>query len=404
MKRTNQTLTKTVVENLQRSEKEYTIWDSKLTGFGVRVYPSETKTFVAQWRDKAGDLHKRKIGKFGVITVDEARTKAKAILSQATLGIVEEKPLPSKRFEDLMEVWLSGPALRHRRRKSPRKPDSIANDRRNLELHVLPVLRGKKLREITVHDIDLVFLRASEKRPHPDGKKRKGRGYRGSLGGSGAASRTIRTLKSVFAYAVDQKWITLNPASGYAVPADNKRATYLSNGQCAEVQAAIEAARGDGVRAIALDIITLWRITGCRRSEIEKLLWSEVDLAGGFLRLRDTKTGPKEKVLGPQAREIISRQSRRAGNPYVFPSAHKKKTTHYHGASKVWRTLRHERWPDVRPHDLRHTFASTLAEKGESLPTIGALLGHTDPRSTQRYAHLSHEHLRKAAQAAETHV
>lgn len=401
MQRSARRLSKALVTRLQPATKEHHVWDSETKGFGVRVYPSGNKVFVVQYRDARRRLHKKKIGPFGTLTVDQAREKAKALVSHAILDLPEKQLPPTVRFEVLINEWLTHAAPRHRKTHAPRKSDSIENDKRNLTLHALPLLRGKLVAEITRADVEAVRDRAAKKHPHPAcGPQRKGRGFRGPLGGVYAASRVVRTLKSVFAFAEDRGWVTRNPAKGVRVEPDRKREVFLTDGEVRSVRAVLDEARASGVNRKSLDIIILFNLTGCRRSEIEQLQWKEVDLERRLLRKADTKTGPKDKYLSPLATEIIARQTRVPGNPYVFPGDTQNITFHQN-AKKVWAALRKDHWPHVRLHDLRHTFASQLAGNGTDLQTIRELLGHASIRSTERYAHLTSHHLHASVATVE---
>ncbi|MBI3439223.1 MAG: site-specific integrase [Proteobacteria bacterium] len=393
-------LTKSFVQNLEPKAKEYHVWDRDLPGFGVRVHPSGRKTFVGQTRDHRDRTRKDSFGTFGTWTVEQARTDAKQWLHDVQAGVAAKSEHKAILFERLVEEWLAGPALRHRRTHARRKPDAIKNDERNLKIHAMPLLRGKYADEITRADIEAVRDRAEKKTPHPGGRKRKGRGFRGDLGGLHAASRSIRTLKSVFAYAEDRTYLTRNPAKGVRTAPDQKRAVFLTSAELHAVRLVLDEARAKGVNPKSLDVIKLWLLVGGRRKEIEALRWDDVDLDRRILRLSQTKTGPKEKYLPPLAVEIIARQNRKLGNPYVFPGdvSH---VTYHQNAKNVWAKLRKEHWPRVRPHDFRHTFASQLAEKGVGLHEIKELLGHTSIRSTERYAHLTQERLHAAVALVE---
>jgi integrase len=139
--------------------------------------------------------------------------------------------------------------------------------------------------------------------------------------------------------------------------------------------------------------------TGARKGEIEQLKWFEVDLDKHFLRFADSKTGQKIIPINQAAVSIIAAQRPREGNPFVFP-ADRSDSGFFEGMPKIWRRVRKAaRLEDVRIHDLRHSFASVAVAGGASLPIIGALLGHKDTATTQRYAHLSADPLRAASQA-----
>ena len=143
-------------------------------------------------------------------------------------------------------------------------------------------------------------------------------------------------------------------------------------------------------------MLRLLALTGARHSEILKLRWDEVNLERGCLELEDSKTGRKTIQLPPAARKILSELLRLNDNPYVIVGA--KPGRHLVNIKDSWAAIRQEAGlEDVRIHDLRHTFASLGARSGMSLPVIGALLGHTSSQTTQRYAHLSDDPLRAAA-------
>lgn len=151
----------------------------------------------------------------------------------------------------------------------------------------------------------------------------------------------------------------------------------------------------DNVAAAKTTAITLLLLTGSRVSEILGLQWQ--DVRGNRLNLRDSKTGPRTVWLGDEARALIGTLPRLKNVPWLFwnPGYRKpiRDITHY------WHDLRvRAGLPRVRLHDLRHTFASHAAMNKETLPMIGRLLGHRNPQSTARYAHLDDEHVLDAAE------
>ncbi len=145
-------------------------------------------------------------------------------------------------------------------------------------------------------------------------------------------------------------------------------------------------------------MIKLLIFTGARKNEIQGLRWDEVDFQSGYLNLADSKTGQKVIPLNAGALEILSNLTRQEGSEYVFPSFGR--GTHYVGTPKIWVRVRNAAGlDDVRLHDLRHSFASIAVSGGASLPIIGALLGHSDSSTTQRYAHLQDDPLKAASDA-----
>ena len=146
----------------------------------------------------------------------------------------------------------------------------------------------------------------------------------------------------------------------------------------------------------AVTALRLLILTGARKSEILGLRWDWIDMEGRRILLPDSKTGEKTIPLNAPALDILASIPRTEDNPHVIVGAKP-------GAALVnlkdpWGAIREAAGlEDVRVHDLRHSFASVGAAGGMSLPIIGALLGHTQVATTQRYAHLSDDPLRAAS-------
>ena len=146
----------------------------------------------------------------------------------------------------------------------------------------------------------------------------------------------------------------------------------------------------------AVAAIRLLMLTGCRKSEILSLQWTDIDLEAGELRLRESKTGPRAVPLSPPAAKVLAELPRVPGNPWVIPG--QKPDTHMTNLDDPWRIVRERAGVEnVRIHDCRHSFASRALALGESLPVIAKLLGHSQIRTTARYAHLARDSVRAAA-------
>ena len=173
----------------------------------------------------------------------------------------------------------------------------------------------------------------------------------------------------------------------------------------ARVGDALEKAEQDGsADRFAIAALRLLIFTGCRRDEILGARWSWVDFDRGFLNLPDSKTGAKPVHLSPPALDVLRALPRIEGNPYIIVGA--KAGQRWVNLRKVWVRIRKSAAieptvlpngsvQEVRLHDLRHSFASMLASGGASLPMIGRLLGHSNPQTTARYAHLADDPLRR---------
>ena len=150
------------------------------------------------------------------------------------------------------------------------------------------------------------------------------------------------------------------------------------------------------ISSYAINAFRLLILTGARLGEIKTLKWDYVDFQQGILKLPDSKTGAKLIYLNDAAKDVLANIIRQTENPYVICGA--MPGQHIVNLQKSWRIIRREAdMDDVRIHDLRHTFASVAVMEGMSLPVLGALLGHSQPRTTARYAHLAINPLREAS-------
>lgn len=154
----------------------------------------------------------------------------------------------------------------------------------------------------------------------------------------------------------------------------------------------------DPVKAnsVAIAAIRLLILTGCREGEILSLRWDAVDFERGYLRFADTKTGRSVRPLAQSAAALLETLPRINGNPFVLPGL--KPGEHLKEIKRVWYAVRHAASLDeVRLHDLRHSFASVPASSGDSLLVVRALLGHKRASTTERYAHLGDDPVKRAA-------
>jgi integrase len=147
----------------------------------------------------------------------------------------------------------------------------------------------------------------------------------------------------------------------------------------------------------AIAAIRLLLFTGARKSEILSLRWDFIDYDNSVLLLPKSKTGRKTIYLTATVLGILASLPRKKGCPWVLPSRLADPNRHFDGVGHVWERVREKAGlPDVRLHDLRHTFASKGVGLGVGIPIIGGLLGHKNPTTTAKYAHLAADPLRAA--------
>ena len=147
----------------------------------------------------------------------------------------------------------------------------------------------------------------------------------------------------------------------------------------------------------AIAVVRLLAMTGARRGEILDLRWSMVDLDRGWLALPDSKTGQKLIPLSPTAVNFLraAKKTRNSASAWVCTGENDGPV---HNIGRAWESIRTRAGlEDVRLHDLRHAAASDAAAAGLSLFEIGLMLGHKNPQTTQRYAHLAGDLWQEAA-------
>jgi integrase len=198
------------------------------------------------------------------------------------------------------------------------------------------------------------------------------------------------------------KWkvpgVSTNPTAGLILAAEAPRQRFLTGDEPSRVMTAIDADDNQ----VAAQAIKLLLLTGARRSEVTHAKWEYVDWQRRTLLVPVSKSGkPRRIVLNHAAIALLRSVSHVPHNEYIFPSPFTGRP--FASLFYPWdRIRRRAGLPDVRLHDLRHSFASFLVNSGVSLYIVQGLLGHTQPRMTQRYAHLAPQTLLDAAEIVAT--
>jgi|SRR5882724_1137297 len=372
-------LTKTTVESATYQgdgRSRYVLWDETLAGFGLRVYPSGAKAFVLFYRSGRRQRF-MVLGRYGILTVQQAREKAQkslvAVLDGADPIETRQQERSAPTVAELAERYLREHA--HPKKKA----SSIEADERLLRLYVLPALGSRTVESLTSEDASHLHHSLREKPIQ--------------------ANRVLALLSKVLNLA--ERWgmrpFGSNPCRFVERFRENRRERFLSAEELARLGEALSAAELDGSEhASAILAIRLLLLTGARKSEILTLRWSEVDMERSCLRLSDSKTGKKLIRLGDAALKLLAGVSRQEGNPYVCFG--ERAGQYFLGLQRPWQRVQKEAGlQGIRLHDLRHTHASVGAGAGFGLPIIGRLLGHTQPVTTARYAHLADDPLQHAA-------
>lgn len=399
-------LTKRVVDAALPASKRRMIWDSDLSGLALRIEPTGIKSFVVRYRaDGGGRTAPQRfftIGRFGNLTVEEARKKAKKVLGQVAVGEDPAGELHSKRAEmkiaALVELYEEEGCYIQRgvRMGEPMKPLSKKNTIGRLRHHVVRLLGHKRVTELTSGDIERFF------RDVELGKSRKNEkvGHRRRIivrGGPGAARKVFRDLSAMYSFAVRRGLVDTNPCMKAVVKkTDGRRIRFLSLAEVKKLGEACDALEQEGLNPKALNITRLWILTGCRRQEIVELKWDEIDFDRGLLVLADTKTGQSTRPLSGAALGLLKSIPREPDSEFVFPADHG--VGFFQGTKKLWpKIVGRAGLEGVTPHTLRHTMGAIATSSGEALAMTGAILGHSNMRSTMIYAHIDYDPMKQAA-------
>lgn len=372
-----QRLTVRTVEAIPVADRDTIVWDLDLTGFGVKVTPKGKRSYFLYYRTKDGQARRPTIGAHGSIKPEAARDIAKGWLLQVAGGhdpsLQRSESRTAPTVQQLGERYLSD----HAERK--KKPSSINNDRRMIEKRISPELGTRKVAAITRSEIVALHGRL------------RGTPYE--------ANRVLALLSKMFQLA--ERWGLRpdgsNPARNIDRFPEPQRTRFLTD---REVVRLLEVLGSDDVitttSASALAAIKLLLLTGRRLNEILKLRWDWVDLEQRALNLPDTKTGALTAHFGRGALAIlIELRKRWPDSDFVIPG--KLGDRSLVNLQKPWRKVRKlAGLEDVRLHDLRHTFASMGASQGQSHPLLMRLMGHSNPKTTERYIHFDHGPIRTA--------
>ena len=400
------------VANLPRVEKLTIFYDQELTGFGLRVMPSGSRSWIVEYRPGGGrNVAKRRmaLGSATALTADEARLRAKKLLARVALG---DDPAGERNFarraetvNDLLAFYMEEKIRRTRKPRTAQLFDSYINK------HLVPAIGSRKADRLTRAEV--VRLHRSVGSKH-----------------SVTANRLLTLLSAAYAHGIKAGILPedfKNPVKGIEKYREQGRERYLSTEEMIRLGDALRLAESEGLpwhpdplkrvkhapaperRRVIFDTfavaaLRLLLLTGCRLREILHLRWSEVDLERGLLFLPNSKTGKKTVVLGGLALEILAGLPRvgefvivgtsrprleKNGQPMERPRA---------DLNRPWaRISAFAGLAGVRLHDLRHSYASVGAGSGLGLPIIGRLLGHARPETTARYSHLADDPLRRAS-------
>lgn len=397
-------LTKRIADAAEPRASRYTLFDSAIPGFGLRVFPSGEKSWIFEYRSGDGgrSAPKRRItiGRVSDFTPDQARKKADGLRASVKTGKDPQGEKAKQRealtVEQMADAFLTAHVGAKRRSTTKAHYEDL------LRRLVLPTLGKRKAKDVTRSEIARIHL-ANATTPFQ-------------------ANRIVAVVGSMYSFGGRHGLVPegLNPARGIERFREEARERLLSVNELERLGAAIRQAETTGVpwtidptkktkhlpkvkRATVIGehaaaALRLLIFTGARLREVLHLEWENIDFDRGLLLLPESKTGKKTIVLNAPALAVLSGLTRVGKYVIAGESAGTASERPRSDLKRPWALVsRHAGLEGVRLHDLRHNFAAFGAGGGMGLPIIGKLLGHTQPQTTARYAHLDADPLRKAA-------
>ncbi len=358
---------------IQKGLASVDYYDERMPGLLLKVLSSGRKTYYIRYKNLKKVSCQRKIGNAVILKLSEARALARRKLAEVAMG---GDPFTEKSeiLSPTLEAFAANDYIPYV--KTYKK--SWEMDESRLRNHILPHFGKRRMNDIERRDVVALINRLAENfKP-------------------GTINRVVILLRYLFNLAI--KWevdgVTSNPTSGIPLlKENNQNERFLSALEAKALLRAINYSRNKMLKHIVPMLI----LTGARKREVLDAKWEDFDLARQIWRIPTTKSGKARVVpLSDTAAKLVERLQEKRSGDYVFANPNTRKP--YNSFYYSWHSARKDAGlDDLRVHDLRHSFASFLVNAGRSLYEVQTLLGHSQIKTTQRYAHLSSDSLRKAS-------
>lgn len=383
-------LTEKFVRAAEPRDDDYQVFDDEVRGFALVVYKSGARAFALSYRH-CGRQRRMVIGRWPEWSVVAARERAKYLRREIDAGrdplAEREEAREAPRVSDLINRYID----EHLPRLAPR---NAADQKSMLKKLVEPELGHLLVREVTPAHIDALLRRIAEGRARPHKDKPEGKRKRPLAPAKPTpirANRVGEVLRKMFNLAIKWKMRDDNPASAFRRNPENEVEYFLTMPEIDRLADAL--ANDEDQRGAA--IIRMCLLTGARLGEVRCARFDQFNLHLMYWLKQASGTKQRKVHRAPISEEVVAivRERRAAVPPdcrWLFPGDAEDKDQPVQDLRRFWARIRRNAGlpRNVRIHDLRHTFASLVAGDGASLLMIGKLLGHTQSKTTERYAHL----------------
>ena len=360
-------LTERAIRDAKPGPKACILWDAKVTGFGLKIQPGGTKSYVLDYRVN-GRQRRVSLGRPGEVSLQAARERAGRELTAIRNG--EADPLRRREDAAAAPTVADGVARFFReyvpgRIERGRMAERTAADyRQQCNRYIVPALGALKVAEVSRADVERML-----KPLKPVQRNR--------------VASLVSRLFSLFEHWEYRPQHT-NPVRGIERAREQPRDRVLSPSELSAVGAAL--ASMDDASPYAVGAIRMAALTGWRIGEVVALQWQHVDFETGLATLPSTKTGRQTRNLGSAALELVASMPRVNGNAHVFAGGQPGSAIGYKTVRSTFgRAVESAGLSDIRLHDLRRTIATNAAAAGVGVHTLRDLLGHSTLAMSNRY-------------------
>ncbi|MCX5565791.1 tyrosine-type recombinase/integrase [Alcaligenes phenolicus] len=374
-------LTKSAVDTAVVTGKDYELRDTIVPGFLCKVTAHGRKVFMLQYRTNLGERRKPRIGQFGELTVEQARSIAQDWLADVRKGndpsAAKKEARKAPTVKDLCKQFIEEYSM-------PRnKPSTVETYQDQIDRYIIPALGTLKVPDVTrVHIMDMMRDMAR---------------IAVTANRVLACLRKMLNMAEVWGYRPDGS----NPCRHVPKYREDGETRYITNSELARLYAYLDRADAEGLEHPTLTLaIRLQFEFSARMSEIRTLEWSWIDFESRRIVWPDSKTGDMSKPMSEVAYLLLKNAYRFEDSPYVCPAINDSEVPLSSGTYyNAWRRiLGRAKVPHVGTHGIRHRAATDIANSGVPIKVGMALTAHKTVSMFMSYVHTEDDPVRAAAE------